>query len=284
MLVDCGQFEEQAHNVIEEELNKHGLQLQNIDEIWLTHGHPDHFGQAARLAELSGATVYGHRKEEANFACNSDRELFAIFFDNHGIPGHSIQQMVEQLDWLQQFQRPIEPKWIQEGDTLNSGTLQFEVLHMPGHSAGHLIFVEQDEIIFGGDLLLDHITTNALINFDPDTDARNKSLLQYRNSLEKLRGHTGILLPGHGETILDIPATVEHHLSEHEVRYADVLKALKAEPRSLLEVSLQLFPEPMRKGDLFLVFSEVMGYLDWGVKENKVHEIMDEDQVRYQTK
>ncbi|MDZ7695272.1 MAG: hypothetical protein U5K69_29850 [Balneolaceae bacterium] len=112
--------------------------------------------------------------------------------------------MVEQLDWLQQFQLPITPHWISDGDTLSSGRMQFTVKHTPGHAAGHLVFVEENGLIFGGDLLLEHITTNALINFDPDTEQRNKSLLQYRDSLEWLKSQNGSLLPGHGNFIYDI--------------------------------------------------------------------------------
>ena len=281
VLVDCGHNEDKAHNVLKNTLHDYGVDLEDIDEIWLTHGHPDHFGQAARLADKTGAVVYGHRKERANFACNRDRELFADFFEHHGIPQRAIQQMVEQLDWLQQYQQPLQPEWIREGETLSTGELEFEVLHMPGHSAGHLIFREKGGVILGGDLLLEHITTNALINFDPDSNIRNRSLLQYRHSLKRLQDTKGVLLPGHGQKVEDIPATVKHHLSEHESRYAEVLQLLEEKPLSLLEIAMQLFPEPMRQGDAFLALSEVMGYLDWGLQEGTIREEEQVNQIRY---
>lgn len=281
VLVDCGQFEEPAHDKVKRALQEQGLYLKDLDEIWLTHGHPDHFGQAASFAEKSAATVYAHPKGRSNFAGNNDRELFADFFNRHSIPNDAIQRMVEQLDWLQQFQLPITPQWISDGDTLSSGRMQFTVKHTPGHAAGHLVFVEENGLIFGGDLLLEHITTNALINFDPDTEQRNKSLLQYRNSLEWLKSPNGYLLPGHGKFIYDIGQVIEHHLAEHESRYEELKQIIAKHPRSLLQLSLRMFPEAMKRGDAFLVFSEVMGYLDWGMQADEIAEERSEFQLFY---
>lgn len=281
VLVDCGQHEEDAFQKVKSVLAKQGLHISDIDEIWLTHGHPDHFGQAARLAERSGARVRGHPKGRANFACNNDRDLFAEFFSKHAIPKTAIQKMVEQLDWLQQYQQPITPEWVSEGDILSSGTLQFEARHTPGHAAGHLTFTDSNGLIFGGDLLLKHITTNALINFDPDTGERNKSLLQYREALQWLRSREGLLLPGHGKFISEIQEVVEHHLAEHEKRNNEVKKLLKEESRTLLELAFRMFPKPMNRGDVFLVLSEVMGYLDWGIMEEEIEEINLDGKIAY---
>lgn len=269
VLVDCGHKAENAYELIKKELDKFNLNIADIDEIWLTHGHPDHYGQAAYLEELSGAVVYGHQKERANFAGNDDGELFEEFFSRQGIPRNHRNLMIEQLDWLQQFQMPLQPTWVEEGDTLTAGELSFEVKHSPGHAPGHLAFFS-DEILFAGDVLLEHISTNALINFDPDTRQRNKSLLQYRDSLQWIRQQQGMVLPGHGKFIGNATQVADHHLSEHEKRYARILKLLERRPYSLFDLSVELFPDAIKKNAIFLVLSEVMGYLDWGMEEGTV--------------
>src|SRR5699024_8748156 len=204
VLIDCGHNADSAFGTVRSHLADHGLQISDIDEIWLTHGHPDHFGQAARIAQESGAVVYGHPKERANFAGNDDQQLFQVFFDSHHIPPRLSENMVQQLDWLQQFQLPIKPRWIQDEQILTSGRLTVKVKLTPGHAPGHLIFDTQEGLIFGGDLLLEHISTNALINFDPHTGHRNKSLLQYRKSLQWMARRQGRVLPGHGSVIHNI--------------------------------------------------------------------------------
>jgi len=279
VLIDCGQFTDNAFSVIVEKLKEHGLGIGDIDEIWLTHGHPDHFGQANRLAACSGAVVYGHPMERTNFAGNSDGPLFQEFFSRHHIPENYTSQMIEQLDWLQQFQQPIEPEWIKEGDRLNSGQLEVVVHRMPGHAPGHVVFSTDDSIIFGGDLLLGHISTNALINFDPNTGTRNKSLLQYRKSLQWIRKQKGYVLPGHGKIIENITEVADHHLDEHIKRYKKIQSLLTDHSMSLLELSYKMFPDAIKEGAVFLVLSEVLGYLDWGEQEGTIRKEENRDGI-----
>ena len=281
VLVDTGHKSDEALSAIKKNLSDRGLVFSDIDEIWLTHGHPDHFGLASLLSEKSDPVIYGHRKEQANFACNDDRELFAEFFESHRLPGKLIDIMVNQLDWLQQFQEPVEPTWIEEGESLTTGNLTFYVKHVPGHAPGHLMFRGNSGIIFGGDVLLEHISTNALINFDPETGQRNQSLLQYRESLRWIRGQEGMILPGHGNFIHDIRQVADHHLKEHENRYRRIKDMLSDRPYSLFDLSATCFPEAMMKGDGFLVLSEVLGYLDWGKQEGTIERFIENGQVLY---
>ncbi|WP_176466240.1 MBL fold metallo-hydrolase [Aliifodinibius salipaludis] len=279
VLVDTGQYTDEAFECVRYHLKKQGLSIENIDEIWLTHGHPDHYGQAARLADRAGATVFGHPLERSNFGGNNDADLFEAFFQKHSIPEDHIQNMVNQLDWLQQFQLAIEPEWVQDGELLNSGDLSFEVVHTPGHAPGHISYISDKGIIFGGDLLLGHISTNALINFDSETDQRNRSLLQYRESLEWIREQGGLVLPGHGEIIEETTSVADHHLGEHQKRYQKIKQLLREEPMTLLDLSYHIFEDAIQKGALFLVLSEVLGYLDWGIDEGVIE--VDESKMEY---
>lgn len=279
VLVDIGQYTDDAFSVIVEQLGNFDLNVRDIDEIWLTHGHPDHFGQAARLADRAGAAVYGHPKERANFAGNDDSNLFENFFREHNIPEKFVRQMVDQLDWLQQFQLAVEPEWIKDGDKLSSGSLTVTAHHTPGHAPGHVVFNSDQDIIFGGDLLLEHISTNALVNFDPDSGRRNESLLQYRESLQWIRKQEGTILPGHGQIIEQPSKVADHHLNEHEKRYQKIQELLQQQPMSLMELSYEMFPDPIKNGAIFLVLSEVLGYLDWGIKEEIIE--LDPQKMNY---
>lgn len=287
VLVDCGHQHEEAMQHLVRGLRSAGRDVSGIDEIWLTHGHPDHFGQASVLAGISGATVYGHRKERANFAGNDDRERFAAFFREEGIPREQIRLMVSQLDWLQQYQQPIRPEWVEEGETLSTGTLDFRVKHAPGHAPGHLVFHREENrsaprdgepgnggagggILFGGDVLLEHISTNALINFDPDSGERNRSLLQYRDSLRWIRERKGTVLPGHGKFIPNAADVAAHHLEEQGKRYGEITALLGEEALSLHALAGRIFPGAVGKGNVFLALSEVLGYLDWGRRRGEI--------------
>ena len=95
-----------------------------IERILITHGHIDHIGGAADLAEALGVPVEGPHE--------ADRELIARVAEQgkqFGIDGA----------------KPVSPdRWLEEGDTVDIAGKTFEVLHCPGHAPGHVVFVDRE--------------------------------------------------------------------------------------------------------------------------------------------
>ncbi len=102
-----------------------------LEAIWLTHGHIDHIGGIAGVRRHWKVPVSLHPADEPLYARG---EMQAAFY---GIP-------FEQPD-------PADRDFA-EGDAARVGTLEFRVMHMPGHSPGHVVFVGHD-VMLGGDLL-----------------------------------------------------------------------------------------------------------------------------------
>jgi hydroxyacylglutathione hydrolase len=91
------------------------------ERILLTHGHFDHAGGAAELAEALSIPVEGP-DERDGFLLSSLASSGARF----GITDA----------------RNVTPtRWLVEGETVSIGDLTFNVLHVPGHTPGHLVFV-----------------------------------------------------------------------------------------------------------------------------------------------
>ena len=96
--------------------------------ILITHGHWDHLGGVADLAEGTGAPVY--MSEVERVALENPKELF---------PGVSI--------------RPYTPDVLLKGDeTFDLAGIAFETLLVPGHSPAHLAY-HADGCLFSGDVL-----------------------------------------------------------------------------------------------------------------------------------
>jgi len=284
ILVDTGHFHAEAYLCLEQALRKQGVGIPDIDEIWITHGHPDHFGQADRLRDESGALVMAPYKDRLQFKENKDGPLFRNLFQALQIPDDIISKMGNQLQWIRQFQQPLDPdRWIEESDILDAGDYKFDMKHLPGHSPGHLAFTSND-ITFGGDVLLSHISTNALISFDPETGKRNRSFLQYRNSLGWITEHGNFFYPGHGRFISDSRTLAMKYLHEQEIRMNSVKDLFGEQPVSIAELASQLFPEAWKQEAYFLVLSEVLGYLDWGVEQNLFSKTGSEKEVLFQRK
>jgi glyoxylase-like metal-dependent hydrolase (beta-lactamase superfamily II) len=48
----------------------------------------------------------------------------------------------------------VPDRWMHEGDVVELGRLRFDVLHVPGHSPGHVVYVEQTRrFAFVGDTI-----------------------------------------------------------------------------------------------------------------------------------
>jgi glyoxylase-like metal-dependent hydrolase (beta-lactamase superfamily II) len=91
-----------------------------IEKLLVTHGHIDHCGGTGIFAEELGVPIEG--PEEA------DRYWIAKLSDEggrYGIEG-----------------RTFEPtRWLKDGDTVTVGDLTLDVVHCPGHTPGHVVFV-----------------------------------------------------------------------------------------------------------------------------------------------
>ena len=105
-----------------------------IEKILITHGHIDHAGGAAELAEALGVPVEGPHKGDASLLATLPASGLAF-----GISGA----------------RALTPdRWREEGDTVTVSDLTFSVLHCPGHSPGSVVlFNDANRFALMGDVL-----------------------------------------------------------------------------------------------------------------------------------
>lgn len=151
---------------------KHGV---TVEKVLLTHGHIDHAGGAAELAEALGVPVEGPHAAD-RFLLERLDEAGA----GYGIPG-----------------RPLTPeRWLDEGDEVAVGPLRFSVLHCPGHSPGSVVFVSRDErfALVGDVLFRGSVGRTDLPGGDTDTLIRS-----IRDKLLPL-GDDVAFVCGHGPT------------------------------------------------------------------------------------
>jgi hydroxyacylglutathione hydrolase len=100
-----------------------------IEAMWLTHGHLDHAGGAkalkAALAQRQGGDVPLIGPDERDRFLLGEIEASARRFGLSGL------------------ENVLPDRWLAEGEVLALGALAFEVLHCPGHTPGHVVFVEK---------------------------------------------------------------------------------------------------------------------------------------------
>jgi hydroxyacylglutathione hydrolase len=106
----------------------------NVKSILITHGHLDHCSGAKDLAEQLDVPIIGPQKEETFWIDQLPEQSIRFGF------GHA---------------KAFEPnRWLEDGDQVNVGNEVFDVYHCPGHTPGHVVFVDkQAKLAVVGDVL-----------------------------------------------------------------------------------------------------------------------------------
>jgi glyoxylase-like metal-dependent hydrolase (beta-lactamase superfamily II) len=103
-----------------------------IKAILLTHGHFDHIGAVADMTDALHVPLIAHAREIDLLNAKGGAELF----------GFKIRAV------------PPPDRLVAHGETIEIGALKFEVRHVPGHTRGHVAFVEHESrSAFVGDVL-----------------------------------------------------------------------------------------------------------------------------------
>lgn len=147
-----------------------------LEKILLTHGHLDHAGGSALLAERLNIPIEGPHKDD----------LF----------------LIEQLDengkkmGFEEARSFTPDRWLEDGDTVEVAGLVLQVHHCPGHTPGHVVFFhEPSKLAQVGDVLFQGSIGRSDFprgNYDQLINSITKKLWPL--------GEDVTFVPGHGPT------------------------------------------------------------------------------------
>lgn len=147
-----------------------------VSQILLTHGHLDHVGAATELAAHFQIPIYGPEKEDT--------------FWLEGLPAQS------QMFGLTECKAFTPTRWLAEGDKITVGNIELSVLHCPGHTPGHIVFIyPKGRLALVGDVLFN----GGVGRSDFPRGDHQQLISSIRTKLLPL-GDDITFIPGHGPT------------------------------------------------------------------------------------
>ncbi len=249
--------------------------LSDVSSIIVTHGHCDHFGMLANPA-LRHKKVYVH---EADSAMLKDFKAQGVWVRER--LGKFLQRAGREFntDDLFYFDKLVIP--IDEYDVVKIRSEQtiinsYEVVHVPGHSPGH-ICLGVGPILLLGDHILSYTTPHQF----PKSLRPGCGVRLYLSSLEKVAGMGEYYgLPGHEEDIPSIHGRVEALEEFHYHRLLDILE-LSGKPKNLYQITdeyYRLRPETIKgktvgqldREDQILALEEIMSHIEYLIEDGRM--------------
>ncbi len=284
-LVDAGAKTDEAWASFQQQLQSLGIKVDDIEQVVLTHHHPDHVGLADYLKKddvqfISLAYNLPWLKQDPEYFEHHD-DFYLTVYREMGIEKFHKKAMETVRGYLQYSCNIEIDVVVKEGDTID-GLPGWYVIETPGHAQGHLSLIRKiDGVMIGGDHLIKHISSNALIEPPPiGVKERPKTLLQYRASLQKVIHHdVKKVYAGHGKPVEHPKELVHLRLLKQEERADEILKMITDRPMTGFEICQQLFPTIFLK-ELGLTMSETLGHLDL-LESNNQLKIDEKEGVLY---
>jgi glyoxylase-like metal-dependent hydrolase (beta-lactamase superfamily II) len=281
-LVDCGVWKADPSDgglaTLENGLRAVGYELSDVSRIVITHAHIDHYGLAGLLMEKTGAQLWMHaltdldceKYRHPETAVARRRDTYA----DHGLPEQDWAEVAYGLeDWLPYLHSVVEASTrLRGGERIPIGGREWEVMHTPGHSVGHLcLWSPEAGVLFSGDHLLPGVTPPVTFErgFDPDP------LRSYLDSLRAVAERDPAqVMPGHGSPFPDAARRIEVILRNKLRRLEKVRAVIFERPRTIIEVADQVFTRTLLTYQRSFALAETLAHVAYlrhdGLVERRV--------------
>jgi glyoxylase-like metal-dependent hydrolase (beta-lactamase superfamily II) len=162
--------------------------------VLLTHGHCDHAGNAALVAERFGARIHAHEAERP-FLETSLR---------YGHHGRAALVFAAGEQYWPVRRHPVDVV-LNDSDSVDTPAGRWSVIHTPGHTPGHVAFYrEADGVLLSGDALLNIVPYRRTEGIALPQAIFTTDVAQARASARRIATlEPRVLLPGHGRPLRD---------------------------------------------------------------------------------
>ena len=191
-MIDTGIGTPEALAALEAGLAAHGLSIEAIGQVVLTHKHADHIGLAREIHDRSGAPVFVHEDDWDGVAnLDARHEEFIPLVCQRLRDFHTPEADIEELAQVSRPRQAIRPRRRRPRNCATARRLSvsgqdLEVIHTPGHTQGS-IWLRYGHYLFSGD----HVLPTISPNIGAGELRRSGMMRRFLDSLDRVAKLTG---------------------------------------------------------------------------------------------
>lgn len=286
-VIDPGLHTQEAEEVWNTAFHELGIGYDQVEQIVLTHYHPDHYGMAGWFQERTGgapvllsetgsrlaALLWGPEQPMTQLLCDN--------FTQHGLPPELRHETTNHMD---EFVGLVSPQPAQTiiaaGDMVRLGDRMYEAIETPGHAAGHLCFYDREarEILCG-----DHVLPQISPNVSYLPGAEENPLQAYLSSLEEISTlPVDMAYPGHREPFEKFGERAIELIAHHQERLGVMVEHVRT-PMTAYELCRAVFGFRLTTHQLRFALSETIAHLVYLESEGRVTKFEEEGILKYQS-
>ena len=244
LLIDTGYDTAEAFAALRDSLRSRGFGFKDISQIVVTHIHPDHYGQADKLRQISGASLALSGIEERLIQPRYEKmhnllKEVRLVLARNGVPEDELSGLTEAALAVKPFVGLASPDIkLEDGDKVPLSSSQFTVLLTPGHSPGHICLYEPErKFLFSGD----HVLPDIFPHVGLHPQSGENPLGDFFDSLQRLEKlEVNFVFPGHGSVFSGFKLRVSELLYHQEQRQLAIIKVVRDEPKTAYQIANEI--------------------------------------------
>ena len=231
-MIDTGFFIKESFESLKAGLNDLKIDFTDIAAILVTHIHPDHFGLAGRIKQLSPKSRLLMHRWEADLIESRYLKFFDLqvkigsMLEQHGVPPFDVSIFkFASMPALEYVGITFPDQTLFGGEIISTGFHNLEIIWTPGHTIGHICIYEQkNKLLFSGDHILPIITPNISYH----VESGDNPLGDYLYSLQKIENlAVSTVLPAHEHIFENFTGRINEIKEHHRKRKSEITQILE---------------------------------------------------------